>query len=181
MDCTGAARVSLAASMVLGCLYPALPANPASHELSCPHPPDPLPQRGRGRLRVFLCKGLRPLQPRACAGSYTASRKATEARASPRVSLRYCKPPGMQCSVRRRVEAPGMFPEAAPRGFSCRGAGGDSPRQNKLKVSPFPGGEGGSGVYPSPSGKGGRKTCAGAGQSRQRRGKTPKKVTGTAG
>ena len=32
--------------------------------LSFPHPPDPLPLRGRGRLKVILCKGLRPLHPR---------------------------------------------------------------------------------------------------------------------
>ena len=31
--------------------------------LFCPHPPDPLPLRGRGRLKVILCKGLRPLHP----------------------------------------------------------------------------------------------------------------------
>ena len=34
--------------------------------LSCPHPPDPLPLRGRGGLKVILCKGLRPLHPRGC-------------------------------------------------------------------------------------------------------------------
>ena len=32
---------------------------------SAPHPPSPLPRRGRGRFLVFLCKGLRPLHPRA--------------------------------------------------------------------------------------------------------------------
>ena len=32
--------------------------------LFAPYPPDPLPRRGRGRLLVFLCKGLRPLHPR---------------------------------------------------------------------------------------------------------------------
>ena len=28
-----------------------------------PIPPPPLPQRGRGRIKVFLCKGLRPRHP----------------------------------------------------------------------------------------------------------------------
>ena len=33
-----------------------------------------------------------------------------------------------------------------PQAVQCRGAGGGSPRQNKLIVSPFPGGEGGGGM-----------------------------------
>ena len=40
------------------------PAYPAFSLISFPHPPDPLPLRGRGRLKVILCKGLRPLHPR---------------------------------------------------------------------------------------------------------------------
>ena len=40
------------------------PAYPAFRLISFPHPPDPLPLRGRGRLKVILCKGLRPLHPR---------------------------------------------------------------------------------------------------------------------
>ncbi len=40
------------------------PADLAFSLLPCPHPPDPLPLRGRGGLRVILCKGLRPLHPR---------------------------------------------------------------------------------------------------------------------
>ena len=39
------------------------PAYPAFSFLFRPHPPDPLPPRGRGRILVFLCKGLRPLHP----------------------------------------------------------------------------------------------------------------------
>ena len=33
-----------------------------------PYPPTPLPRWGRGRLRLFLCKGLRPLHPRGLGG-----------------------------------------------------------------------------------------------------------------
>ena len=36
-----------------------------------PYPPAPLPRRGRGRLRLFSCKGLRPLHPTVC-GTYRA-------------------------------------------------------------------------------------------------------------
>ena len=40
------------------------PAYPAFTFFSAPYPPSPLPQRGRGRLQVISCKGLRPLHPR---------------------------------------------------------------------------------------------------------------------
>ena len=40
------------------------PAYPAFSLLSCPHPPTPLPLRGRGRVFVFLCKGPCPVHPR---------------------------------------------------------------------------------------------------------------------
>ena len=39
------------------------PARPAFSSISFPYPPAPLPPWGRGRILVFLCKGLRPLHP----------------------------------------------------------------------------------------------------------------------
>ena len=40
------------------------PAYPAVCVRFAPYPPAPLPRRGRGGLKVILCKGLRPLHPR---------------------------------------------------------------------------------------------------------------------
>ena len=40
------------------------PAYPAFTFFFAPYPPTPLPRWGRGRIKVFLCKGLRPLHPR---------------------------------------------------------------------------------------------------------------------
>ncbi len=62
-------------------------------------------------------------------------------------------------AIKRARPPPGYY---SGRGCQCRkrsdaGAPGAEPLAKKLIVSPFPGGEGGAGVYPSPSGKGGRK------------------------
>ena len=42
-----------------------LPAAPAFSLLCCPHPPNPLPRRGRGRLRLFHARGFAPCIPGA--------------------------------------------------------------------------------------------------------------------
>ena len=60
-----------------------------------PHPPVPLPLRGRGRLKVISCKGLRPLHPRhltAC-GTYRACQAGTRRRESPRLGAKSTEPP----------------------------------------------------------------------------------------
>ena len=46
-------------------LLSCLPAKPAFSFLSCPHPPDPLPLRGRGRLRLSHARGFAPCIPGA--------------------------------------------------------------------------------------------------------------------
>ena len=48
-----------------------LPAYSAFSFCFFPYPPDPLPRRGRGRPRLFSCKGLRPLHPRGWMGHGT--------------------------------------------------------------------------------------------------------------
>ena len=45
-----------------------LPAVPAFSLLCCPHLPDPLPLRGRGRLRLFYARGFAPCIPGAGRG-----------------------------------------------------------------------------------------------------------------
>ena len=51
-----------------GCLPSLPPAHPAFALLSCPLSPNPLPG-GKGETKVILCKGLRPLHPRAGRGA----------------------------------------------------------------------------------------------------------------
>ena len=98
-------------------------APPSLQRRMVPSPPDPptllgcsLPGRER---KLFGSKWV----------PSPVSRKVTGTRAASGVSLECRKPPGKPCRFRRR----------------CRGAGGDSPRQSKAEVSPFPGGEGGRG------------------------------------
>ena len=56
-------RIAPAAMVPKGGLPPRSPACPAFIVLSAPIPLPPFPA-GRGRPRLFLCKGLRPLHPR---------------------------------------------------------------------------------------------------------------------
>ncbi len=60
---------------------------------------------------------------------------------------RYRKPPGTLCRFRRRRRGAGDFPEAVPRGFRSRGAGGEAPGKINLKSPPSPGGGRGSGGW----------------------------------
>ena len=48
------------------------PADATFSLLSCPHPPNPLPN-GKGEIFVILCKRLRPLHPPGLAGRGTGS------------------------------------------------------------------------------------------------------------
>ena len=93
-----------------GSLLSLPPATPAFSLLLCPHPPDPLPLRGRGRPRLFHARGFAPCIP------------------------------GTEPMVRRK-NGRKRFPARVPPGLRSRGAGGGSPRRNKVKVSPFPAGE----------------------------------------
>ena len=64
------ARRALAAPYGGACFLCRLPALPLAYFIA-PYPPSPLPRRGRGRPRLFSCKGLRPLHPRGWMGHGT--------------------------------------------------------------------------------------------------------------
>ena len=49
--------------MPLGGLLSLSPAYPAFSFISCPHPPNPLPLRGRGRSKVYFAGGFAPGTP----------------------------------------------------------------------------------------------------------------------
>ena len=66
----GGADAAGGAGMPGGGLTGWLPVCPTFTVLSAPIPPTPFPA-GRGRIIVFLCKGLRPLHPRGWVGSGT--------------------------------------------------------------------------------------------------------------
>ena len=64
------ARRALAAPCGGACFLCRLPTLPLAYFIA-PYPPSPLPRRGRGRPRLFSCKGLRPLHPRGWMGHGT--------------------------------------------------------------------------------------------------------------
>ena len=71
-DCSGVAGAAGVGGALRGgaCLVCRLLTLPLVFDFA-PYPPDPLPRRGRGRPRLFSCKGLRPLHPRGWMGHGT--------------------------------------------------------------------------------------------------------------
>ena len=114
------------------------PADSAFSFFPAPYPPQPPSPVGKGVTKVISCKGLRPLHPRGLNPWFAA------------------KPTGIG-SLRVVPSCTCMAGAVSAASGSVQGCRGRSPRRNKLWGSPFPAGEGGSGVYPSPSGKGGSK------------------------
>ena len=57
--------------------FPCFRLPPPLTGFPAPYPPTPLPQRGRGRFIVILCKGLRPLHPRGLNPGGTGGRGRT--------------------------------------------------------------------------------------------------------
>ena len=112
------------------------PAYPAFSLISFPHPPDPLPLRGRGRLKVILCKGLRPLHPRDLNPCGTGSP---------------CRCGARRGGVPRRCRFGGRWrhPEGGLRSLSPAYPAFSllfrppSPKGKDIPPTPFPSGEGG--------------------------------------
>ena len=110
------------------------PADLAFSLLSCPHPPDPLPLRGRGDLGLFYARGFAPCIPGGC--THGSPRKRQEAvpyeqRRQPRRGgtggeelrrLRWSSPPGQGEPVPQGGKPPcpppgtGTPPIPAPQG-----------------------------------------------------------------
>ena len=109
-----------------GGLPPLLPAYPAFSLLYRPHPPDPLPLRGRGRLKVYFAGGFAPGTP-----------------ALNRLQHLQTPPEQVHGGTTRREPIPVGF--AANHGFSPGDARGKAPCIRKLKISPFPPGRGSGG------------------------------------
>ena len=130
-----------------------------------PIPPPPFPAE-RGRVKVILCKGLRPLHPRhltAC-GTYRACQAGTQCRGSPRLGAKSTEPPfywrcrqprrggtGGEELRRLRWSSPPGLGEQVPLGVACL-----SPRLptmpfvcrfSPISPTPFPSGEGGDQGY----------------------------------
>ncbi len=116
-----------------GGLVPRISRLPFSRNSVLPHPPDPRPLRGRGRTKVFFCKGLRPLQSRICAGSGTA--------------FRYRKPQGQPVTRGTSLLLePETVRQPANLPAQCRGAGGEAPGKLNQKAPPSPEGKGVGGM-----------------------------------
>ena len=112
------------------------PATPAFRLPSCPPSPKgkdippPLPLRGRGSPRLFHARGFAPGTP-----------ALNRLRHVQTVPNRYPETePG-----RRHSQGTASCRFAANRGFSPGNARGEAPCIRKLKISPFPAGEGGWG------------------------------------
>ena len=103
------------------------PACPAFSLLSFPHPPAPLPG-GKGENQGYFMQGASPL-------------------ASPGLNPRGTSYPRRLRPRRGGVPPPGTCTAgtvSAANGL-MQGCRGRSPRRNKVKIAPFPGGEGGWG------------------------------------
>ena len=121
-----------------------------------PIPPTPFPSGEGGDQGYFHARGFAPCIPGA--GWDTALALLVENRFL-RLQMERWHPPGggnPDCKkpLPLCICMAGFISAASGSVQGCRGR---SPRRNKLWGSPFPAGEGGSGVYPSPSGKGGSK------------------------
>ena len=118
-------------------LLPRPPTLPSPFFLP-PYPPTPLPRWGRGRLRLFLCKGLRPLHPRGLnpRGAYSPCQSGAK-----RGACLFCRLPTLSLAY---FPAPIPLPPFPPgRGrillYFAGGSAPGTPALNRLQhLPPFP-------------------------------------------
>ena len=108
------------------------PACPAFSFLFSPHPPCPLPLRGRGRFFVFLCKGLRPLHPRGLNPGGTGKWGRTTRPAG--ACLVCCLPTvPLACFVAPSPPAPFPAGRGSPKVYFAGGGAPGTPALNRLR------------------------------------------------
>ena len=78
---------------------------PAVSMISCPHPPDPLPRRGRGSLKVYFAGGFAPGTP--------ALNRLRHLQTPP------CRSPAVVCPAGRRVDEHWRYPAGGLPGRSA--------------------------------------------------------------
>ena len=144
-----------------GGLPPALPAHPAFSFDSAPYPPSPLPQRGRGRPKVYFAGGFAPGTPALNRLRHLQTLR-TGARRGRLFTTRVPTAPA-GANVPFEAERTG-FPQVmpVPRPTQPRGCKGRSPLHKKTKNLPLPAGKGGGGLS-FPFGEGGQKSKLKAG------------------
>ena len=104
---------------------PSLPPTAPAFSLAfCPHPPNPLPLRGRGSPKVYFAGGFAPGTP-----TLNRPRHLQTLPSSP--------PPGTAKRRSSQCRVPSSPGDAR----------GEAPCIRKTKISPFPGGEGGAGGW----------------------------------
>ena len=125
-----------------GCLVWRPPTPPLVYFFA-PIPPTPFPG-GEGGSRLFHARGFAPCIPRAEPGRHLHDQRFLFVYGGAVPAAKERGDRGRGTSAFEMVLSPGAGRASAANGL-MQGCRGRSPRRNKVKISPFPGGEGGRG------------------------------------